>query len=596
MSLKIRLLITFSLIVVLSLLLPFLSYRDIFQKTLVKEARTDAMRQFENVKFILSREKGINSIKNLTELLQSIGQQLDLRISYIGVQGEILSDSLKGFSRNRFTNQYKNKEIRMARKGDMVVVIRFDPLTKDDHIFVAQKMKEIAGVQSGILRISMSYSLIERQFDQWSRQLVTMFFLCIVLTCFFSWLFARQFQKQIQKISSAAEAIGQGDFRKRINFDLAPDFIPLAQSINKLAKSIKKQIDTVFDQKQELQAIFNGMKEGVLVLDQWGRVRKYNKAIHDIFHVHYPVQGLEPIEFVRSPELQDAYQKIKNDPTAASKKILISVLGDSYFDVTLIPLKIKENSQCETILVFHDVSELKRLEQIRKDFVANVSHELRTPLTSIKGYAETILSSTRPDEETLNSFMQVIQRNANSMTQMLEDVLQLARLEEVPGRVDLEYVSLNFALVSAWEVCTPQAEEKKITLKNSLPRNCYLLTDYDQLVRVLINLLDNAIKYSPCNDVVSVFAEEKNDMWFVSIQDKGPGIPKNEQKRVFERFYRGGTQELGQRHIGGTGLGLSICKHIIVQHGGTIWVESPVKGELNGTIIHFCLQKGDKRG
>lgn len=150
-------------------------------------------------------------------------------------------------------------------------------------------MREIAGVQSGILRISMSYSLIERQFDQWSRQLVTMFFLCIVLTCFFSWLFARQFQKQIQKISSAAEAIGQGDFRKRINFDLAPDFIPLAQSINKLAKSIKKQIDTVFDQKQELQAIFNGMREGVLVLDQWGRVRKYNKAIHDIFHVHYPV-------------------------------------------------------------------------------------------------------------------------------------------------------------------------------------------------------------------------------------------------------------------------------------------------------------------
>ncbi len=596
LSIKKRLIIAFSLIVILSLLLPFLSYRSIFQETRVKEARKDAVRQFENVKFILKREKGINGTKELNELLQSIGDQLAVRISYIGVHGQILADSLKGLSRDQFSNQYQRNEFRQARRGDMAVSIRFEPLTKDRHTFVAEKIHDIKGVQPGILRIARPYSPIEEGYSPWSRHLLIMLVICIGLTGFFSWLFARQFQRQIQKISRAAEAIGQGELRERIDFNPAPDFVPLVLSINRMAKSIRKQIETVFEQKQELQAIFNGLKEGVLVLDHRGRVRKYNKAINDIFHIPYPVQDLEPIEFVRSPELQETYQKLRADPNATAKKVLIRLSGNLYFDVTLIPVQIKEDGLKETIIVFHDVSELKRLEQVRKDFVANVSHELRTPLTSIKGYAETLISSKRPDAETLTSFMKVIQKNANNMAQMLEDLLHLAKLESTPDKQELESVSLNLALISAWEVCKPQAEEKGIFLDNKLPRRCSVLSNYDQLVRVLINLLDNAIKYSPNQGHIVVFAREEDDMCCLSMQDSGPGIPKNEQKRVFERFYRGGLQDHGQEQKTGTGLGLSICKHIIVEQGGTIWIESPIKGDLKGTIVNFCLQKSDKKG
>jgi two-component system phosphate regulon sensor histidine kinase PhoR len=592
MSLKNRLLITFSLIVILSLLLPFLSYRKIFQRTLSNEARSDAIRQFQNVEWILQQEEQLNNFHELSLLLQSIGRHLDIRVSYIGSHGEILADSLQELDgMDRFAYENQRSEVRQAREGDMGIAIRFDPLTRDEHIFVAQQVRGIGNFQPGILRVAMSYSLIRDQFDQWSGQLINMFVLCIVLTGFFSWLFARQFQKQIQKISSAAEAIGQGDFQKRVDFYPALDFVPLVRGINRMAKSIQKQIETIFDQKQELQAIFNGLREGVLVLDRLGRVRKYNKAIHDIFHLSYSVQGLDPIEFVRSPELQGAYQKMKNDPSAVSQKILIKLFGTRYFDVTLIPLKIKENGQCETICVFHDVSELKRLEQVRKDFVANVSHELRTPLTSIKGYAETLLSSRTPDAETLHSFMKVIQKNANNMNQMLEDLLQLARLESTAVKQDLGTVNMNLALVSAWEVCKPHADEKYISLDNRLPQECSVLSDYDQIVRVLINLLDNAIKYSPNEESIIVSASQKDKKWCVSVEDVGPGIPLHEQNRVFERFYRADSQSSGPNQIMGTGLGLAICKHIIVQHGGTIWVESPKEGALNGTIIHFCLQR-----
>jgi len=271
----------------------------------------------------------------------------------------------------------------------------------------------------------------------------------------------------------------------------------------------------------------------------------------------------------------------------------ISVFQERYFHVAIIPAVFRAGQGCETIVVFHEVTELKRLEQVRKDFVANISHELRTPLTSIKGYTETLLSDPDQDPETLKSFMGVIQRNVNNMTHLLENLLHLARLESSETERSLGPVDVQTALSVAWEVCEAMAGEKDVQASSTVPgASVRVQSTHEQLVRVLVNLLENAIKYSPKGGRIAVSAADRGSEWEISVQDEGPGIPKQDQRRIFERFYRGEKDRNGLK-VSGTGLGLAICKHIVLKHGGRIWVESPVPGELVGSVFRFSLPKAE---
>jgi two-component system phosphate regulon sensor histidine kinase PhoR len=271
--------------------------------------------------------------------------------------------------------------------------------------------------------------------------------------------------------------------------------------------------------------------------------------------------------------------------------ILVQLPKKQIFQVTVLPVWVAEHQDRDVIVVFHDITELKRLEEVRKDFVANVSHELRTPLTSIKGYAETLSMGQDFDSETIRSFMGVILKNANAMNDMLSELLQLARLESMEPSQDLKPVNLASALESAWQICTPFAREKDIELKSELPeKGVTVRSDFDQLLSVLVNLLENAIKFSPEHDLVRVFASEKDDEWVVSIQDNGPGVPASIQDRIFERFFRG-EADSADRKTEGTGLGLSICRHIIRNQNGRIWVQSPAEGLVTGSVFSFSLQK-----
>jgi len=265
----------------------------------------------------------------------------------------------------------------------------------------------------------------------------------------------------------------------------------------------------------------------------------------------------------------------------------ISLGNDRTYDVNIVRLPARQE-EMGAVVVLHDITGLKRLERVRQDFVANVSHELRTPLTSIKGYTETLLGEPGPTYERVSNFLQVILRNTNHMVRIVEDLLQLARLEAHQEGTEPAPINASGAVATAWKACAHHARAKGLRLQNELPKDgVWVLADFDQLVQVFRNLIENAIRYSPDGEAVTVSCELRENRMVFHVRDEGPGIPKQHQERIFERFYRIETHR-GDRW-GSTGLGLAICRHIIRNHGGSIWVESPNRGSLKGSTFSFTI-------
>lgn len=589
-SFKNRLFLAFSAPLVLSLLLPFVYVKGMLKQSIVNEAKSRMVHSLDHVQWLLENKLKFSSPKELQSNIVSISKHLGIQISLISENGQVIADSHVDWNRIKDSkNISSHPEILQAKTKGLGTSIRPGRNESTDFIYLAQKVKNINGLKSGYLRAAMSYLPVKEKLDRLGRRLIYALIISIFIIGLLSRLFSRQFSERILRLSQTAYSIGKGDLDKRIKAFPGPEFQPLVKSINNMADNIRNYIHTIHQQRDQLQAILDGMQEGVVVLNEQGKVEISNNTIHSIFEIDNLIEGKELIEIIRSPELYEASKKKIKNTRGSSEKMIIELKEGQFFDVTLIPIKGQKGFKL--ILVLHDISELKRLEEVRKDFVANVSHELRTPLTSIKGYAETLLTAKSFDLETTRSFMEVIQKNAIHMSRLLEDLIQLSRLESDKSKAEWEKVNVHTALVSAWEVCQAMAKERDISLKNKIPRaEVFVSSKYEQLVRVLVNLLENAVKYSSRGDSIEVDYQDKGREWQICVTDNGPGVPVKVQNRIFERFYRD-EKELAGKKVNGTGLGLSICKHIIQKHGGRIWVQSPVPETYKGSRFCFVLPK-----
>ncbi len=592
MSFKSRIFLSFSLLFLIALLLPFLHFKEVLHETVTKEARSRVKKNLQHIQWLLHDDKGLKDPRDLQAYLMSLSKNLNIRISYIANNGVVIADSGVIWENiSKMDLHSERPEIQKARTQNVGISIRYSNTLQTSFIYAATRVQNSGELPSGYLRVAMPYSQVQAILDRATGQHTIVVVFSLIVLGALSWIVARQLSKQVYKISQVAESISEGNFAKRIDFSSDREFLPIIKSINKIAKNMQSHLYTISEQKDELEAILNGMRDGVLLLDSRCKVKAYNRAIEEIFNVTGTLKGREPIEFVRSPELQSTCKKLifENEPIPHSFSIKLA--GERFFDVTIIPMVIKKRREIEIILVFHDITDFKRLENIRKDFIANVSHELRTPLTSIKGYTETLREPELLDLNTIRSFTQVIQKNVDQMTHLLNDLLQLARLESMESQEKLVPVNVNNALQEAREICQPFLEEKKITIENKLSQEVVVISDYEQLVRVLVNLIENAIKYSPYEDKIIIDGQEEDSNWLISIQDNGPGIPLEDRVRIFERFYRVEKNRNKMYSVRGSGLGLSICKHILENQGGRIWVESPASESLQGSIFRFTLPK-----
>jgi len=404
-------------------------------------------------------------------------------------------------------------------------------------------------------------------------------------------VFLKSFTQPIRDLTELLKRLTRNELEKEAQVFSKDELSTLTKTINEMIVQLRNKIEEITIEKEYLQTVLKGMAEGVLVVDDRGRIVMINDALRKLFSLSTEVVDKTPLEVIRNSELEGTIQEaIRGEKNSSLELTLPSFLGKT-FEVNVVGILPSDEEFHKmgkgirgAIAVFHDISRLKELEKIRQDFVANVSHELRTPLTTIKGYAETLLEGALK-EEVAYQFVQVIKRQSDRLTKIVEDLLALSKIELKEFQLKIETLPFHELAEDVLRYIQEATEKKKISISLELPTPLMVKGDRHYLEQILINLIDNAIKYGREGGKITVSAVQRNQSEVeISVIDNGIGIPKEDLPRIFERFYRvdkGRSQELG-----GTGLGLSIVKHLISAHGGRVWAESQF-GE--GSTFYFTL-------
>jgi two-component system phosphate regulon sensor histidine kinase PhoR len=339
----------------------------------------------------------------------------------------------------------------------------------------------------------------------------------------------------------------------------------------------RRQQQTLTDANAQQQVLFNSMLEGLLLLDRHHRIYLANRAFKNLFRVKAELRGKTLMEALRLHELAGLVERVEVDGQVFDYDLKLPDLNERWLRVNAAAVFNSASERDGTILVFHDLTRLKQLERTREEFVANVSHELRTPLSLIKGYVETLLDGARNNPEVAERFLKIIERNAERLDLLIQDLLTISALESGRIKLNLQPVDLHALADKVLADLHSKADDRETTLINTLPA-LTATGDPNRLDQVFANLVDNAIKYGRAQGRVTIGGQTTDDRKLeIFVQDDGPGIPPEALGRVFERFYR--ADKARSRDQGGTGLGLSIVKHIVQSHGGEVWVESePGKG------------------
>jgi two-component system, OmpR family, phosphate regulon sensor histidine kinase PhoR len=333
------------------------------------------------------------------------------------------------------------------------------------------------------------------------------------------------------------------------------------------------------------QALFDSMAEGVLILGRDERIQMANTSLQRLFKLTTDVHGQSILEAFKIETLSELVKRLREEPAVHGCEFELPGVEERWVQVNAAAVIEGHRERHGSILVFHDLTRLKQLENTRRDFVANVSHELRTPLSLIKGFVETLLEGAKDSPELATQFLRTIEKHADRLTFLIEDLLTISRLESGRTLLDLHSVQLHEEVQRVIDDLQARAAERKTRLLNEIPVDLRARADTDRLQQVLFNLIENAIKYGGPEGIVTVAAKTRSDNNIVvSVHDNGPGIPAEARERVFERFYR--VDRARSRETGGTGLGLAIVKHIVQGHGGEVWVESEIGA---GTTFRFTL-------
>ncbi|MDR2891783.1 MAG: PAS domain-containing sensor histidine kinase [Deltaproteobacteria bacterium] len=451
----------------------------------------------------------------------------------------------------------------------------------------------VALADGGIMRVALPLSEVRSGFkadeDSFWLIIIGAMLVCLLLAAFFT----RWVRGRISEMAEAVEniSLGQGS---RLHQVPGSEFLPLAEAVNRMAGNIEEALALTRDQRDQLESILEGMGEGVLVLGPGGRIRRWNRALAELFPQVMRALDKPLIEGIPVPALQrrvdellavegqrETYESGRAENAGGAVQI---ETPDGRFLLASVSGVIGvggagENANIAVavgaVIVINDATELMRLERVRRDFVANVSHEMRTPLTAIAGYAETLMGLEEIGTE-YRGFAAVIYRQANMLSRIINDLLSLASVENSrQNAAPASYQLMNpaEALKEAQSLCAAQAEAKRLRIATDFSQAAQVRADPSMLAQVFRNLLENSCRYSPVGGEIRVAARplgNSREILF-SVADDGPGIPAAELPRIFERFY----QVKKERNSGSTGIGLAICKHIVERHGGRIWAESP---------------------
>lgn len=531
---------------------------------------------------------GLTSINK--ERLGQFSKVLESRISVIDLTGKHVFDTGERTASldnkrhqgiiQEIIHDYNPKKERLELGGKYDMQYYWQPLLKGDvvegYIFVSTKMGVLNNAYSQIWWL-LTISLV----------------LALMVIIVLGMKITSRYTKPVESATKVAIELAKGNYRARTYEDHVDETGMLSASINILARNLQDMMKSQEMQQERLSTLIENMGSGLMLVDNRGYISLINRAYKDIFHVQPEEFLLKPYyEVLEHNEISDFIEEIFMTEQKLKKHMIIPLgIEMHHFEVDGAPIISANNVWKGVLLVFHDITELKKLEQMRKDFVANVSHELRTPITSIKGFTETLIDGAKEDPASLVAFLHIIAKESERLQTLIQDLLDLSKIEKEGFQLDIQRFNLTSLLSEVITILEKKASEKGISLVfEQTDNHMFIKGDHYRLKQVFINLINNAVMYTPNNGVVTVSVEDREETVLIHIKDTGIGIEKSEIPRIFERFYR--IDRARSRNSGGTGLGLAIVKHLIEAHKGTIAVTSELR---KGSVFTISLRKNLKK-
>jgi len=511
------------------------------------------------------------------------------RVTLIDNNGRVLADSDEEAS--RMDDHVDRPEIQEAKVRGTGRSLRYSDTLGEEMIYIALAVRERGGI-TGYIRLARPLVEVRKITEAFNRILFNSFLLITISSLFVAFLFSYKLSSPIREMEQFTDRLRKGEGPGTLIIDSSDEMGQLAKNINYLVEELRSQIKCANEEKGKVEAAFASAIEGVIILNSQDRVESMNRSMKGMVGDQYgDILNKTPIEAFRNIELQKALDRFKATGKPVSEEIILGGEAPVILDVNITSIPEVTAGEEKTMLVFHDVTRLKKLEQVRVDFVANVTHEIKTPLTAILGYIETLEAGAIEDRETAGEFLKTISRHAQRLNRLLEDLLTLSNIELGEMKFQFEGVALGGVIEGVFNIMELKAREKKLSIEKNIPETLSLLrADRDRMTQIVLNVLDNAVKFTPEGGTVRIEASETGrDEVVVRITDTGIGVPRDEVERLGERFYR--VDKTRSRELGGTGLGLSIVKHFMLAHRGRMEIESQL-GRGTTVSLHFPIWRG----
>lgn len=503
------------------------------------------------------------------------------RVTVITSSGVVLADSQADPS--EMENHAGRPEVREAFASGEGRSIRHSKTIGRDLLYLAIR-QDLSSGPPVVLRFAIPLQQIDAELQEVRTRLWGASLVILLLAGGASLLVSRSFSSRVERLKVFSRRVADGDFAP-LRVEKRRDALDeLAESLNETAGRLDQTIRSLTEERNLSSAILGSMVEGVAVISSDERLVFANQAFSQILgHSATAIEGRTAVEAIRQTDLLTAIREVLAGCDTVHCEVTMGTVRPRSFAATTSA--VRSGNSSGAVLVLYDISEVRRLERVRRDFVANVSHEFKTPLTAIQGFAETLLGGALEDEKNRRRFLEIILEHAGRLARLTDDLLKLSQIEAERLELDSRAVPVSELVAACLDTARFRAEQKKLTLRVECPSNLPMaLADRGRLSEVLQNLLDNAIQYTPPEGQITVRARAEDHRIIFSVSDTGIGIPQSDQARIFERFYR--VDAARSREVGGTGLGLSIAKHIVEAHGGRIWVESKVG---QGSDFYFSV-------
>jgi len=516
------------------------------------------------------------------------GDTIGARVSIIAPDGRVIADSSVPPAELAVVENHAGRpEVQTALRGRQGRDLRTSATVREPLFYVAMPITEGERVV-GVLRVAFPLAIVTASYAALRRDLLIGGAVALAVALAIGIFVSRRITRPVVEMQAIARRMADGDFAARAPIKSTDELGALAGALNVMAGRLESKIEDLEHEQGKVKAILDGMVEGVIALDGRDEILWLNERARAMFRVDdQRGRGRRVLEVIRNTDLHAVVAEARESQADVPERreLRLGERDERIVEVNALPLRLP-GGETGVVAVLHDVSELRRLEQVRTEFVANVSHELRTPLTAIQGYVETLLGGAIAEPENAQRFLEIVLRHTERLGRLLGDLADLSNIEL--GKLALRLAETKLAPIveSVLEITWPRAESGRVALEAHVPDALPpVYADHDRVAQILINLVDNAVKYTPPGGRVSVSAAVvAGPAVEVSVRDSGVGISSADLPRVTERFYR--VDKARSRELGGTGLGLAIVKHLVAAHGGNLQLESELG---RGTLVRFTL-------